>query len=70
MYLAKWWRLARRSSCLPPPPTLYRALFSSMPSMDPENRTLTSPLSGDPQPHRAAEQRRTRCRARGAVCAE
>ncbi len=23
-------------------------LFSSMPSMDPENRTLTSPLSGDP----------------------
>ncbi len=25
-----------------------RALLSSMPSMDPENRTLTSPLSGDP----------------------
>ncbi len=33
-----------------------RALLSSMPSMDPENRTLTSPLSGDPQPHRAAER--------------
>ena len=25
-----------------------RALLSSMPSMDPEHRTLTSPLSGDP----------------------
>ncbi len=33
-----------------------RALLSSMPSMDPQNRTLTSPLSGDPQPHRAAER--------------
>lgn len=25
-----------------------RALLSSMPSMDPQNRTLTSPLNGDP----------------------
>ncbi|STU61405.1 Oligopeptide transport ATP-binding protein OppD [Klebsiella pneumoniae subsp. ozaenae] len=45
----KWWRLARRSSCLPASAHPYtRALLSSMPSMDPENRTLTSPLSGDP----------------------
>ncbi len=34
-----------------------RALFSSMPSMDPENRTLTSPAKRrSPQPHSAAER--------------
>ena len=50
-----------------------RALLSSMPSMDPENRTLTSPLSGDPPSPIAPPSGcrfHTRCPHAKAVCAE
>lgn len=50
-----------------------RALLSSMPSMDPHNRTLTSPLSGDPpSPISPPSGCRfhTRCPHARAVCAE
>jgi peptide/nickel transport system ATP-binding protein len=50
-----------------------RALLSSMPSMDPQNRTLTSPLSGDPPSPispPAGCRFHTRCPHARAVCAE
>ena len=50
-----------------------RALLSSMPSMDPQNRTLTSPLNGDPpSPISPPSGCRfhTRCPHARAVCAE
>ena len=50
-----------------------RALLSSMPSMDPEHRTLTSPLSGDPPSPIAPPSGcrfHTRCPHAKAVCAE
>ncbi|VTN68960.1 Oligopeptide transport ATP-binding protein OppF [Klebsiella pneumoniae] len=54
-------------------PPYTRALLSSMPSMDPENRTLTSPLSGDPPSPIAPPSGcrfHTRCPHAKAVCAE
>ncbi|POU04034.1 MULTISPECIES: ABC transporter ATP-binding protein [Enterobacteriaceae] len=50
-----------------------RALLSSMPSMDPHNRTLTSPLSGDPPSPIAPPSGcrfHTRCPHAKAVCAQ
>ncbi len=50
-----------------------RALLSSMPSMDPQNRTLTSPLNGDPPSPispPAGCRFHTRCPHARAVCSE
>jgi peptide/nickel transport system ATP-binding protein len=48
MYLGKVVEIGEPNPSMPTRPIPTRALLASMPSMDPDHRTLAAPLAGDP----------------------
>jgi peptide/nickel transport system ATP-binding protein len=74
MYLGKVVEIGEPNPSMPTRPTPTRALLASMPSMDPDHRTLAAPLAGDPPnpinpPRAAASTRAARVPSRSANAA-